>query len=216
MRNSNCYVFAAFVLFLCAMPMQAQKLGLEGGINTSTMANNLDFDSTIEFGVRTNFQVGLWGELPLGDSWGIRPSLLYIRKGAQNDPDINQGVATNINYEYLDIPLLAYFGRGIVQLRLGGSIGIPINHFLYLPATNEKVDNPIAVEAWETGVNFSLMGGVAFQFQRFHISAQYQHALTPTLEDLLFTDVNGEVIKEENGAHHRNILISLGYTLWEK
>jgi len=216
MRNSICYAFALLVLFFCTMPLQAQKLGLEGGINTSTMANNLDFGSTIEFEVRTNFQVGLWGELPLGDTWGIRPSLLYIRKGAQNDPDINQGVATNINYEYLDIPLLAYFGRGTVQFRLGGALGIPLNHFLYLPGTNEKVDNPIAVEVWETGLNFSLMGGVAFRFQRFHISAQYQYALTPTLKDLLFTDVNGEVIKEENGAHHRNILISLGYTLWEK
>ncbi|MBX2873825.1 MAG: PorT family protein [Saprospiraceae bacterium] len=216
MRNhpiSHCII----LLFLFGgLPTQAQKLGLEGGFNTSNMVFDAAFEGIFDFEVKTNFQIGLWGEIPIGESWGLRPSLLYLRRGAQNQPNSSAGQTVNVNYDYLDIPLLVYLGRGTVQFRLGGAVGIPVDHFLYDTANDRRLEGNLIDDFWDTGVNFSLMGGFALQFQRFHVSIQYQHGITPTIKDIVFTDVNGEPIKEENGGEHRNVLISLGYTLWGK
>ncbi len=216
MKNHSIYSYLIPLLLFTSLSIQAQRFGVEGGFNTSNMIVDGRLAEVFNFEMKTNFQLGLWGEIPIGEHWGLRSSLLYIRRGAQNQPTNTTEQAININYDYLDIPLLAYLGRGMVQFRLGGAVGIPVDHFLYDTSNDQRVENNTIEDFWDTGVNFSLIGGLALRLQRFHISVQYQHGITPTIEKIVFTDVNGEPLSEENGGQHRNILVSMGYTLWEK
>lgn len=216
MRNHSIKPCFVLLFLLVTLSTNAQRLGVEGGFNTSNMVFDAAFEDIFNFEIKTNFQIGIWGELPIGDGWGIRPSLLYIRKGAQNQPSSSAGQIVNVNYDYLDVPLLAYIGQGTLQFRLGGAIGIPVDHFLYDTANDRRLEGNVIDDFWDTGINFSLMGGLALQFQRFNISVQYQHGITPTIRDIVFTDANGEPIKEDNGGEHRNVLLCIGYTLWEK
>ncbi len=216
MRNHLTKGTTLIVLFLFALSTNAQRLGLEGGLNTSNMAVDAALDEVFDFTIKTNFQIGLWGELPIAENWGIRPSLLFIRRGAQDQSTSNLGPVVNINYDYLDVPLLVYLEEGRVQFRLGGSVGIPLEHFLYDTENDRRLEGILQEDIWDTGVNFSLMGGVAVQFQKFHVSLQYQHGITATIKDIVFTDMNGEPLEEGNFGEHRNLLVSVGYTLWEK
>lgn len=202
--------------FLSCISLQAQKLGVEGGVNYSDMAKIGKEPMDIDFKARTLFQVGLWGEWPLGNDWGLRPSLLYIRRGGQHQPSSVPATAVNINYDYLDIPLQVYVNQGAIQFSLGGAVGLPIDYALYDVQRNEQIEHSIVDEFWGTKANLSVIGGISFRWQHFQLSAQYQHALTPTLSDLNLTDVNGELIETQKGGHHQNILFSLAYTLWEK
>lgn len=204
------------LLFFCALSVDAQRLGLEGGLNASNMAIDATLEEIFDFKTKTNFQVGLWGELPIGENWGIRPSLLFIRRGAQDQSTNSFGSVVNINYDYLDLPILLYLGKGRVQFQLGGAVGVPLGHFLYDTENDQRLENSAAQEIWDTGVNFSLMGGLALQFQKFHLSIQYQHGITATINNIVFTDANGDPIQEVNSGEHRNILLSLGYSLWGK
>ncbi|NET36806.1 MAG: PorT family protein [Cyanothece sp. SIO1E1] len=216
MRSHLTKAITLILFFLSTLSIDAQRLGLEGGLNSSNMAVDAALEEIFDFTPKINFQIGLWGELPIGESWGIRPSLLFMRKGTQDQSTSNLGPVININYDYLDIPLLVYLEQGRVQFRLGGSVGIPLDRFLYDTESDRRLEGSAVENIWDTGVNFSLMGGLALQFQKFHVSLQYQHGITATLQDFVFTDANGDPIQEVNTGEHRNILLSIGYSLWGK
>lgn len=210
-------VISLFLFFISTVSLSAQKIGVEIGLNHSIMANNMRFPYT-EFQAKSDLQTGSWADLAFDNRWGIRPGLRYTRKGARIHPFFFDLDPTHIHYEYLGIPVQLYIRQGAVQFRLGGSIDLPFKHYLYDEETKARLDPNVGWddEFWETGINVSLEGGMAYQYKRFQLSIHYQYSLTPTLTDLFLSDAIDQYMLTEDGAHHRNWIISVGYTLWEK
>lgn len=203
---------------LFPLALFSQSIGLKGGANVSTMANNLDPAGGSMFSEKINWHAGLWGKIPMGSHWGIQPELLYIRKGARNVPDETQGLLSEVhfNFDYVELPFLAYFQTGPLIFQAGASIGTSIDYHFYDKERGEKVVSELLQEVWDPTFDFSLLGGVALEWNNFRFSLRYQHGLADNLEDLRITDQNGEITEVKGGAEHRNLLLSVGYTLWEE
>lgn len=182
------------------------------------MTNNFDIEGSAVFAEKINWHGGFWGKLPLGKNWGIQAELLYIRKGANNIPVDQQAgwSESRIDYDYLDIPVMVYTQTGSFSLLAGVSVGKAIDFQWYDKTAGSRIESVFVKEIWDPGMDFSLIGGVALDLNRFRLAVRYLHALTPTLKDITLTDANGNSIRRENGGHHRNLMLSVGYTLWEK
>ncbi len=103
------------ILFLCATSLTgfAQGKGkLEFGVNTG-----LNFSSlSTNYGntdVSTSFNVGASADYFFSDAWSLKVKAIYDRKGWDNDyfPDTN--IPTDINADYITVPVTAgyHFGR---------------------------------------------------------------------------------------------------------
>ncbi len=202
---------------LFPLALFSQSIGLKVGGNVSTMAN-LGPGGSSMFTEKINGHAGLWGRVPLGPNWGIQPELLYIRKGAKIVPDGTQSFVNEIhyNFDYVELPLLAYLQAGPLSFQAGASIGTAINYHFYDKTRDERIESELLKEIWDPSLDFSLLGGVALEWNKFRFAVRYQHGLVATLDDFKVTDENGEITDAQGGAHHRNLLLSVAYTLWEK
>lgn len=80
------------VLLLCAVLSvnyifsQEIKYGIKGGTNFSNLLKNKNVSNSFfnrnTRNTRTDFHVGAFMEIPIGDQWSIQPELLYSRQGA--------------------------------------------------------------------------------------------------------------------------------------
>lgn len=203
---------------LFPLALFSQSIGLKVGGNVSTMANNLGPVGGSMFAEKINWHAGLWGRIPMGSNWGIQPELQYIRKGAKNVPDDMQSFVNEVhfNFDYVELPVLAYVERGPLSFQLGAAVGTAIDHHFYDKTNDEKIASELLQEIWDPALDFSLLGGVALEWNKFRFALRYQHGLVATLKDIRLTDENGEVTDVQGGAQHRNLLLSVGYTLWEK
>src|SRR5688572_8619351 len=112
-------LFTTILGFVASEQATAQttprRAGIKGGLN----ASNLYIDDVDDENARIGYNVGLFGELVSTETFGLQAELLYSTKGSKNmyDAPFDQEIQYNLNY--LDLPLLAVFKLGAVDLQVG-------------------------------------------------------------------------------------------------
>lgn len=209
-------LFTLLIFLFLPLLSFSQQFGIKAGLNYSMMANNIGQVETIEFSAKPNWHAGLWSEFKLSETWGIKGEFVYTVKGAisQPKPHLGNPDKVNLNFEYLELPLLIYHKLGRVRLQVGGAAAAELNHYLYNSTRKERVTS--VQDIWGGDIDFSLLGGIEIQWKKFQIGARYQHGLVPMLKNIEFTDVNGSPTGTVSGHQHRNLMLSLGYILWKK
>lgn len=149
-----------------------RKAGIKGGLN----ASNLYIDDVDDENARLGYNVGLFGELVSTETFALQAELLYSTKGSKNmyDSPFDQEIKYNLNY--LDLPLLAVFKLGAVDLHVGA-------YGSYLLNANIEYDGELAngtdeidkdnLKSWDYG----LVGGVGVNFGSFQVGARYNYGL---------------------------------------
>jgi len=103
------------------------EFGLGTGLNLSTISSS-DFYGNPDTNVSFNFNGS--AEYYFSDRWGIKAGLMYDRKGWDNgyitDLETGQSFETDINLNYLTIPVMANWHFGAKRnwyLNFGGYVG---------------------------------------------------------------------------------------------
>lgn len=108
------YLFLAFFMatpLLVQAQMDDSRFGVKGGVNLS----NFYRDNVGDQNMRIGFNVGLFTELAVGESFSIQPEILLSTKGNRATYGQNDGVLDLVgaegevrtNLTYIDIPVLA-------------------------------------------------------------------------------------------------------------
>ncbi|MDX5436404.1 MAG: PorT family protein, partial [Pontibacter sp.] len=119
---------------------QAQAtFGVRGGANLSNLSGDLQnedrFENKVSFhgGVTLNFPV-------VEEFFSIQPELLYSRKGFTNNDEEYTNLLLQkrrregrVNYNYLDLPVLAHFNTGPMYFEFGPQLG-------YLLSVNNETE----------------------------------------------------------------------------
>lgn len=180
------------------------RLGILGGVNSATVGGK-DAEDADRL---TAFLFGVSVLKPFGSGWGIRPELLYSRKGAEapiDDPDFT-GKA-KIKIDYLDVPILVqYEGKTSGGVRphvyAGPSVGFKVRCKLEgtgagVTASMDCDDADLDIKS----VDFAgvVGGGVALPIGNHFatLGVRYQHG---------FTDLESESV-----VKHRVLSVYAGF-----
>lgn len=213
------YLALVSFLILCCFCLPTgifgQQLGIKAGLNYGTLANNIEISSFTEYVGSPKWHAGLFADLPIAANWGLQGELLYSQKGAKIKSKSSSDLPADvINFDYLELPLMAYMNLGPIKLQGGAAISAQINHYFYNTETKERLED--IQDLLGGDIDFSLLGGIAYQFNRLSLSARYQHGLVPMMKEVMITDVDGNLAGNKSGNQHRTLMLSLGYTLWQK
>lgn len=139
------------------------QFGVKGGINISTITEDVDF---VSFDSKTCFHIGVVMELPISDKFSFQPELLYSCQGAdygvEFDEEPLKALVTyngTIKLDYLNIPLMAkyYVAEGF-SLEAGPQVGLLLSakdEYEY-PGESGEDDIKDYVKGIDFGVNFGL------------------------------------------------------------
>lgn len=112
MKKTLVIIAAAFGLSMNAQDKGNFEFGLGGGLNRSSVSS-----SSGSADISTSFNIHGSAEYYFSESWGIKAKLFYDRKGWDNgfimDADTMEEYATDYNFDYLTIPVMAnwHFGN---------------------------------------------------------------------------------------------------------
>lgn len=130
------------------------EFGLNAGLSFSSISNT-DYYSNTD--INTSFNVGGSAEYFFSDRWGIKAKIIYDRKGWDNGR-VNynaQTYGTNINTDYLTIPVMAnwhFGGKRNWYLNFGSYVGFLVN------AKETRFDNDVkdTLNTTEAGLAFGI------------------------------------------------------------
>lgn len=182
------------------------KLGLKAGFNHANV-EEIGFPSGLTSNpmYKTAFHAGLTLQNNLSEKLAIRTELLYSRKGYKVD---SPGVSYDqFDLNYLSLPVLASFQFiPCLMLEAGPEIG-------YLVKAQGKIDNKkdevdfLFENNWDLG----LSGGLRFYpIKTLYLAGRYIHGFS-NINDVNFTDENGEPLSPEAKTRNRAFQLSLGY-----
>jgi hypothetical protein len=124
-------LFFALALALgTGMAAQAQAtFGIRAGANLSNLSGDLQNESLFEN--KVSFHGGLTLNFPVvEDFFSIQPELLYSRKGFKNSGEEYTNLLMqerrkegSVNYNYIDVPVLANFNAGPLYFEFGPQLG---------------------------------------------------------------------------------------------
>lgn len=148
------------------------RAGIKGGLNVS----NLYVDDVNDENARFGLNVGLFGELCSSEAVALQVELLFSTKGSKNvyDEPFDQEIQYNLNY--LDLPVLAVFKLGAVDLHVGA-------YGSYLLGANISYDGDLADGEDEIdrdnlkSFDYGLLAGVGINFGAVQIGARYNYGL---------------------------------------
>ncbi len=205
------------LLLLGAMAVHAQ-VAVKAGVNFSNMLFEED-ENSIEDLARNGavkFTGGLSFILPLGDVVALQPELLYTQKGAESTYTIlGEEFTTDLNYNYLDIPLLLRVDIGDTH---GEGLGIYVNGGAYLGyAFSGKSTAETPVGTVETDIEFddaddqrridygfALGGGLTLGNLFFDL--RYNHGTNNLLDD----DASNSNDNDFKKLQHRGLALTAG------
>lgn len=187
MKNTfKVYTYLAAIAFL-ATPLVSQaqmddsRIGIKGGLNMSNFYRDNVGDQNIRYG----FNVGIFTELAVGESFSIQPELLLSTKGNRATYGTDDGVLELVNAEgevktnltYIDIPVLA-------KVTFGEVLNVHVGPYAsYLIGANASTEGDLAndsedldrdnFKAWDYG----LAAGIGVDLEAVTIGARYNLGL---------------------------------------
>ena len=169
--------------------MDDSRIGIKGGLNISNFYRDNVGDQNARFG----FNVGLFTELAVGESFSIQPELLLSTKGNRATYGTDDGVLDFIgaegevktNLTYIDIPILA-------KVTFGEVINVHVGPYAsYLIGASASTDGDLAdgseeldrdnFNAWDYG----LAAGLGVDLEAITIGARYNLGLVNVAESTI-------------------------------
>jgi hypothetical protein len=124
---------AFFAIILLQTETFAQKIGVKGGFNLSTLAlNYTDASLEGENNFRPGFHFGVTSEFELTGQISLRPSVLFTTKGYNTDLEETFAAAENFDgfdrhlYNYIEVPVNVYYDFGGIQVFAGPYVALGI------------------------------------------------------------------------------------------
>lgn len=179
--------FVVGSLFAFAPSAHAQddmeaRFGIKGGANLSTLYINDINTQKSKFGVHA----GIWAKLPVAQFFAIQPELIYTTNGAKVGNYSVQGGPpdqVDLNFNYLQLPILASLTAGPVSIQAGPYV----SYLLNAKTRNVRVDNNGIPTSSGTArelnrddfntIDYGLAGGLALDIKGFQIGARYNYGL---------------------------------------
>ena len=224
-------VAAALLAWAAISPAQAQsvRLGLRAGANYSNLAGNLQNQDT--YNNKFGFLGGVMLNVPVtGDGFfSVQPEILYSQKGFENKPieyanvlGGNQKREGQVNYNYLDVPVL-------LKVKASGLLFEAGPQYSYLLTANNKTKTtttsafggtPTISESQNktdvSGLNRNELGylaGVGYEAENgLSLSLRYTGAFSDFVKSDNNTYFNGDL----KNARHSAFQLSLGYLIPSK
>ena len=187
MKNIIKWGVGLAVSALATVPLvtQAQtddsRIGIKGGLNVSNFYRDNVGDQNARFG----FNVGLFTELEVGESFSIQPELLLSTKGNRATYGADDGVLdlagaegeVKSNLTYIDIPVLAKVTFGeVINAHVGPYasylIGASVSTEGDLASGSEELDRD-NFKSWDYG----LAAGLGVDLEAITIGARYNLGL---------------------------------------
>ena len=208
---------------------QAQdvRFGLRAGANYSNLAGNVRNENT--YNNKVGFLGGVMLNVPLlaDDLLSIQPEILYSQKGFENKPTEFSSVLGkqkregNVNYNYIDVPLLLKF-------KALGFVAEAGPQYSYLLSSNNEtkttttptVGSPTVSETKDKndviGLNRNELGylaGVGYEATNgLSLNLRYTGAFSDFVKSDNSTYFNGDL----KNARHSAFQLSLGYLIPSK
>ncbi|WP_439880435.1 porin family protein [Pontibacter sp. MBLB2868] len=213
-------LFFVFAFVLASFSFaQAQSFGIRGGANLSNLSGDLRNEDRYEnkfgfhAGVTLNFGI-------VDEFFSIQPELLYSNKGFKNaDEEFTTPLGTykrtgNVNYNYLDLPILAKIKAGPLYFEAGpqASYLLSVNN-----ATKEyfngNLQSSTTTERDKDGLKEFELGyaaGVGLMSRSgISLGLRYNGSLT----DFVDKDTEEYFDGDLTNARHSTIMLTLGFTI---
>ena len=223
--------FLATALLATAAISSAQaqdiRFGLRAGANYSNLSGNIKNEDT--YNNKVGFLGGVMLNVPLlaDDLLSIQPEILYSQKGFENKPTEFSSVLGkqkregNVNYNYIDVPLLLRF-------KALGFVAEAGPQYSYLLSSNNEtkttttptVGSPTVSETKDkndvSGLNRNELGylaGVGYEATNgLSLNLRYTGAFSDFVKSDNSTYFNGDL----KNARHSAFQLSLGYLIPSK
>ena len=223
--------FLATALLVTAAISSAQaqdiRFGLRAGANYSNLSGNIKNEDT--YNNKVGFLGGVMLNVPLlaDDLLSIQPEILYSQKGFENKPTEFSSVLGkqkregNVNYNYIDVPLLLKF-------KALGFVAEAGPQYSYLLSSNNEtkttttptVGSPTVSETKDkndvSGLNRNELGylaGVGYEATNgLSLNLRYTGAFSDFVKSDNSTYFNGDL----KNARHSAFQLSLGYLIPSK
>ncbi len=227
--KKTAFLGAALLAMAAISSAQAQgiRLGLRAGANYSNLAGNVRNQDT--YNNKFGFVGGVMLNAPLlGDGLlSVQPEVLYSQKGFENKPTEYSSVLGtqkregNVNYNYLDVPVLLKF-------KALGFVAEAGPQYSYLLSANNQtkttttpaVGSPTVAESKDktdvSGLNRNELGylaGVGYEASNgLSLNLRYTGAFSDFVKNENNTYFNGDL----KNARHSAFQLSLGYLIPSK
>lgn len=124
-----------FLLILAGFSLTAAHAQLLFGIKGGANLSSIDSRNYGELKWKTNFHAGVLVSIPVISHFSLQPEIMYSGQGARST---EAGVTSNLNIDYMNIPILVkYKHPSGFFLETGPQIGWLLNAKLLLPNYNE-------------------------------------------------------------------------------
>jgi hypothetical protein len=208
------FVFAASTAF--AAQAQNASFGVRAGANISNLSGDLRDESRFEN--KVGFHAGIMANFGIVDDFfSIQPELLYSNKGFKHEdtqislPLFNRRREGKVNYNYLDLPVLAKIKAGPLYFEAGpqASYLLSVNNETKtyingnLQSTNTDEKSKSGLSEFELGY----VAGIGFTSRNNAISfgVRYNGAFS----DFVKEDVNFD--GDLTNARHSTIMVTFGF-----
>ncbi len=206
MKSSIKLYTLLFLTALIAAPLVSQaqmddsRIGIKGGLNISNFYRDNVGDQNARFG----FNLGVFTELAVGESFSIQPELLLSTKGNRATYGTDDGVLDLVgaegevktNLTYIDIPVLAKVTFGeIINVHVGPYasylIGASASTEGDLASGSEEL-NRDNFKAWDYG----LAAGLGVDLEAVTIGARYNLGLVNVAK----SDIAERILKNSKNS----------------
>lgn len=180
--TSTLAVAAIFGLSTFATAQDA-TFGVKGGVNFSNIVGN-DKEDIDDENILTSFQVGVFTQVGLSETFYIQPELLYSRKGAELD--LGAFGDTRLNLDYLELPIM--FRVQILET-INLEAGPYAAYLLNSKITNDNLEDSFNIDTDNfRKLDYGFALGAGFDLEVLEIGARYSYGLTSIIENSDFID----------------------------
>ncbi|HSQ46598.1 MAG TPA: porin family protein [Lutibacter sp.] len=174
-------ILVAFIAISSFVGVNAQtSFGAKAGLNVANLSGDITDNKTL-----IGFNVGVFAEIMLADSFYLQPELLYSTQGAKFD-ESTSGFSADLNLNYINIPLMfKYDVANRFYLEAGPQIGFLVSA--------EVLDQDVKdeFESTDFGANFGLSYGFT---EKLFAQARYNIGLSNIAKDSGDDKISNSVI----------------------
>ena len=208
MKNLNKGLFIGLLL-IAGVQTYAQKIGIQGGINLSTLVDkddNTDYADLLDYENNPGFNAGITLELSLSKLLSVEVGAMVDSKGTKMSEGENY---LKLNLLYADVPVLVKVGPSLGPVKVFGAAG-PYVGFGLTGKTSLKIAGETTTEVMKWGdgeendfkrLDYGAKFGIGAEVMGFTIGAYYSMGLA-------------NIASETSGGYkemNRVISVSVGY-----
>ena len=201
-----------FVATISTSTASAQiNLGVKGGLNIVSIDFASSNNNFTQSGFRLSYHAGIYEQYNVSDKFSIRVEQLYSNKGVLFASSFNiPAVRTNINLNYLSLPILAKYR---IWDQLSVMLGPEVSYLL--SAKSRSADHRSDVGfIYDRKIDLGIATGLGYQVSKnVEVGVRYIHGLLDVIGDFILTDEQGNPTNIDPKSQNRTFQLSVGYRL---